>query len=431
MRYLVVRNPGEIEEEAIRLLGVSSKRGTSSIGQFGTGNKYAIATLLRTGHSLGVHSGGKKWEFRLDRGMFRGAEYSEVVLVQGQKRTKLGFAQELGLQWQVEDALRELFSNAFDEGEMEYTITVGEPSPKKGHTQWWISLSPEAEDFYSKVHKWFRQGEEALDEGPGWKILPTMRDGVGRIYRRGVLALELGPSQSSIWDWDFTDLEVKEDRRADRWKVEQEIATVYQKGGLTKERKQELLRQLGIAKELLEERSISSWRGLHPSWLEALDGKIVLSPTVAAQWLADVRVQKTPHLLLPDNWASPLLELGAKGVDAVVGKAGLRSHPLIPREQLTEKERENLRVGIETLRRWDLWKDWNVEPYDSQDKPLLGYALLDEQVIGVSRQSLATEESALRTLLEEATHLLTGFKDNTRELENYLFERWLEQLRKA
>jgi hypothetical protein len=48
---VVFENPGEIDAAAIRTFGVSVKEGENPIGFFGTGLKYAIAILLRTGHT--------------------------------------------------------------------------------------------------------------------------------------------------------------------------------------------------------------------------------------------------------------------------------------------------------------------------------------------------------------------------------------------
>ena len=46
--YLIIRNKGIIVEEAITLLGASSKRDDDSkIGYFGSGLKYALACFLR------------------------------------------------------------------------------------------------------------------------------------------------------------------------------------------------------------------------------------------------------------------------------------------------------------------------------------------------------------------------------------------------
>ena len=46
---IVFENPGEIDIRSISTFGVSVKEGDNPIGFFGTGLKYAIVVLLRTG----------------------------------------------------------------------------------------------------------------------------------------------------------------------------------------------------------------------------------------------------------------------------------------------------------------------------------------------------------------------------------------------
>lgn len=57
-------NPGHIELDTIRTMGVSVKEGENPIGYFGTGLKYAIATLLRTDHIISLRANGETIQFR-------------------------------------------------------------------------------------------------------------------------------------------------------------------------------------------------------------------------------------------------------------------------------------------------------------------------------------------------------------------------------
>lgn len=54
---ILFQNPGEIDLLSIASFGVSVKEGENPIGFFGTGLKYAIAVLLRTGHRITVMTG--------------------------------------------------------------------------------------------------------------------------------------------------------------------------------------------------------------------------------------------------------------------------------------------------------------------------------------------------------------------------------------
>lgn len=109
---IVFRNPGIVDINALIVLGVSVKLDSSPIGYFGTGFKYAVATLLRHGCKITVHSGGESYEFTETQTLIRGESFG-LVSMNGRE---LGFTTALGKNWEPWQACRELYSNALDEG---------------------------------------------------------------------------------------------------------------------------------------------------------------------------------------------------------------------------------------------------------------------------------------------------------------------------
>jgi hypothetical protein len=60
-QYLCFSNEGKLDIEGLILMGASTKRNDASkIGEYGTGWKYAIATLLRNGIPIRIFSGGQE-----------------------------------------------------------------------------------------------------------------------------------------------------------------------------------------------------------------------------------------------------------------------------------------------------------------------------------------------------------------------------------
>lgn len=104
-------NNGELDLRAVTTMGVSVKE-EGSIGYFGTGLKYAIATLLRTGHDVNLWIAGRAIPIEARAESIRGKEF-QVVYVDG---VSAGFTTELGKNWKVWQAYRELACNAMDEG---------------------------------------------------------------------------------------------------------------------------------------------------------------------------------------------------------------------------------------------------------------------------------------------------------------------------
>lgn len=117
---IIFHNPGALDLEAVRLMGASVKA-AGSFGRFGTGLKYAIATVLRGGGSLRLFIGDRSFTFDTRPVSLKGEAFEEVVLVEeleGESQTglELGFTTALGKDWEPWMAVRELACNARDEG---------------------------------------------------------------------------------------------------------------------------------------------------------------------------------------------------------------------------------------------------------------------------------------------------------------------------
>lgn len=108
---VVFRNAGLIDLAAVTTMGVSVKEGDGPIGYFGTGLKFAIATILRMGESITLYRGLEPFEFTAEPLEVRGETF-ELVHMNGQP---LGFTTQLGKNWEPWMAFRELASNCRDE----------------------------------------------------------------------------------------------------------------------------------------------------------------------------------------------------------------------------------------------------------------------------------------------------------------------------
>lgn len=118
-------NKGEIDPRLITTMGVNVKEGDNPIGFFGTGLKYAIACVLRTGGTIEIHSGSTTFKFEKRTEEIRGKDF-DLVYMNG---VALGFTTELGKQWEPWMWYRELASNAKDEGGTIRRVgSVGEPA---------------------------------------------------------------------------------------------------------------------------------------------------------------------------------------------------------------------------------------------------------------------------------------------------------------
>lgn len=108
---IVFRNKGSIDPRSITTFGVSSKENDTAIGYFGTGLKYAIAILLREGCTVDVFTGGQHLKFGTSEQRIRVDDFTFVTM----NGEPLSFTTELGKNWETWQAIRELWCNCLDE----------------------------------------------------------------------------------------------------------------------------------------------------------------------------------------------------------------------------------------------------------------------------------------------------------------------------
>lgn len=241
MNKLYFVNPGQIDIRAVTTMGVHVKQGASPIGYFGTGLKYAIATLLRHGQGIRIYSGVARYDFASQRELIRGEPFDVVVMAQdGAAPIPLGFTTALGRNWTLENAYREIYSNCRDEaGDPEVAeqdplrITGGPMLPaefreigREGFTV--IELT--GREIYA-THTARRQIILDPVRKPLWSCsdLEIYLGTSDRVYYRGIAAMRSGNSLSVGKRWKFTynitrTCQLTEDRTLTSWDVESILA---------------------------------------------------------------------------------------------------------------------------------------------------------------------------------------------------------------
>lgn len=163
---IVFQNPGLIDLRAVQIMGLNAKESKNPIGQFGTGLKYAIAVLLRSNCQIKIFQGENEFYFTTRKEDFRGKSFQFVFMRQGEgskaifSEKPLGFTLELGKHWEPWMAIRELESNARDEGGRSFIDEDYQLSPD---TTTIVISGVAAESAYSKLRDIF------INTKPLWK----------------------------------------------------------------------------------------------------------------------------------------------------------------------------------------------------------------------------------------------------------------------
>lgn len=249
--YLKIENVDVCPPEGFTVLGVSladTSNHDGVIGQFGSGNKHAVAVLLRHQLSPVVFAGNLRLEFStrpqtVTDGL-ASKDFGRVVVkyggtdpISGASRSStedLGFVLDYGRHdWQeVALALREFVSNAIDRSIREKgdwsavkveVVDEGQVRAKRDHTRVFIPMNAEVLQFFNDLGKWFLHFSEP--EALNKAILPKKNRNLSDrkaavIYRRGVRVREFESSDvESLFDYNLNNLTIDEARKASDWDV--------------------------------------------------------------------------------------------------------------------------------------------------------------------------------------------------------------------
>jgi hypothetical protein len=211
---IIFENEGPIDIRSIKTFGVNSKANKkSAIGYFGTGLKYAIAILLRNDHQVSIYSEGVNYEFAVAKTKIRNDDF-DIVTMNGEE---LGFTTELGKDWEMWMAFREIYSNMLDEGGHAYNANITEY--KEGRT-YVVVQGTIMENLYLDRDKYFlnRDKYQPIADDGECAAYKRMHPGeMGSVYFKGVRVMET--RLPALYDYDHAlGLTLTEDRTIrDSW----------------------------------------------------------------------------------------------------------------------------------------------------------------------------------------------------------------------
>jgi hypothetical protein len=193
---IIFTNPGLIELEAVRTMGVSVKL-AGSFGRFGTGLKFAIATILRGGGEITIYRNEEPHTFGTVELIVRDQPF-QVITLDGEK---IGITTQLGRDWEPWMVLRELGCNALDEGGLfghwDEDVDFDElPTyPEEGTTRIIVRWD-DLEVAYKQRKELFVEGE-VLWQNENLRILAGTS---AHIFYRGVRVLKLAKPSLVTYD---------------------------------------------------------------------------------------------------------------------------------------------------------------------------------------------------------------------------------------
>jgi hypothetical protein len=421
-KWLLIENKGEIDVNALTLMGGSTKRdSTTSIGFFGSGNKYAIALLLKAKIGLRIFAGEKEMILSTEPINFRDKSF-EKILIDGRETS---LTTDMGPQWSTWMAIREFVSNAIDEGENNVVACTESLSGKSGYTRFYIQHVPDIVKVINEWDEYFSfDRTDAIIDIPAGKLFPNISEG-GRtriLYRRGIRCYDAG---EAMYHYDLPDFVINESRVVENIYVARRSIRNFLIEFATKE----------VAKNILEyafregngnfvESHIEyheSFKNLNPAWKEAIGKRVVINEDLGGFYQDRL---KEPHLLVSKSMAKkikdsfPEIEVCGVGSDTETYT--------IPVE-MTAKMNYQLKRAVESLKEMKYELSFPIQVVTFSKASVLGLAKDNTIYISNKLFDKGIREIAI-TLMEENEHLVTKHEDCTRDFQNHLFNKWISVL---
>ena len=376
-------NPGLIDLRCIQVMGVSVKENDNPIGYFGTGLKYAIAVLLREKHSITIWRGKDRYSFEARSEQIREKKF-DLIYMTGPDgvAVQLGITTDLGKNWKLWHALRELESNCRDEGGRSTSDTG--PGPVEFNTLIEISGKPFWLE-YQKLHEIF------LATSPIHlsTIFNVHSQGGEDLFYKGVRVGKM--PKRSIFTYDFkSGLDLTEDRTVtDTYNLRYEVMN----HALSCDDKS-FIESLILAPKETWEHSFNwgdAWKEPSKTFLKAVEKHKLHCNKAAVRVWQEKTNQDIFEDFVPDEFESNMVAIAVEFCEKIgfpVSKFPIRYC---------------VDLGEDVLAR-------------AQN----GTILLSKRALAEGMKKLAS------TLIEEYVHLEHNFKDRSTQLQTYLFDKVVE-----
>lgn len=228
-QYLKITNQGLICEEDLMLIGSSSKRDDQSkIGMFGSGWKYALAWLIRNDCTPNIFSGNNQIEVDYRASVHRNNPV-RIITING-KETSL--TAEMGPQWTGWMAVREVVSNAIDEGNYQVTTEMNPlQQGEEGKTTVYIPMIKELREMMMSYDRYFAFDREPDAINSIGKIFLKTRRSECAIYRKDIRCYD--NAEATFLDYSFHNIRINESRLASFYDIKSQVSRIIASGNIT------------------------------------------------------------------------------------------------------------------------------------------------------------------------------------------------------
>lgn len=422
MNYIKITNRGQIEPQALHLVGASTKRNDASkIGQFGSGNKYALAYLIRNQYNPKIYSGTQEIEISTVKESFRGEEFN-IVCINGEKTS---ITSEMGKDWKFWQAVREIYCNAIDEGghSIEFVQNI---EPIEGFTQFYIENKGEVMEFMSNFDTFFANPNKVLFECEHGRILKKSGT-TANIFRKGIRCHN--SQKQSSYDYDFSNIAVNEDRLVMySWQIDEKIwKLIYSCTD------KEVIRNIICKTDSSDfiEGCISDIASIDSSHMSNEFKEVLSDLKIAPKGMSG--------LLNAEEYASTVVVptkvfesvRGVLSDDNVASKFRISSNGAFFRKiEYTKLYEATMTKALEFLKEVGMEIPYEIHLAVFDNKNILGCAYKGEIFVSETCMEKGINE-VVNTLIEEYIHIKYEVQDETRVMQTALITEWIAYMKKV
>lgn len=420
MRYLKIKNAGELDVRLISLMGGSTKEGNETkIGRFGTGLKYSLSYLIRNNIDFKVFIGEKEVSIHTETENIGNRDFE--ILYIGGERTSI--TASMGLDWEGWMIVREIYCNALDEGECEYsTVTETQMVGYPDTTTFYIQEVGQIKETVDKWSDYFVNEVTPLHIGERFRLFPASEH--LKIYKQGIL-IHQDKDYKSMYSYDLTYAELNELREYTGY-LFHDLARVI--GHLPKDHAE--LFMAGVNDKMIESKLDYDYvAGFGDQWSEAIgQAKIIAKEDFDAFVQREIiTAENKSHYIVVPRPLFKVLTKHHKHVSAVRVADKLNAFFETVDEDLKLKIKSALAILETCGYRMDENLTWIIGSFG--DPKVWAQINFDEKVIMFS-QELGRKSmfDIVTTVIEENEHFLSGYKDCTREFQQHFIDLYARQI---
>ena len=410
--YLKITNKNEIDINAFKLLGISVKEGEGKIGYFGTGLKYAMAVLLRNDIAFKIFSGNKEIKITTKGTKFRGKNFKIIKI----NNNLTSLTTDMGKDWKLWFAIREIYCNAIDEGKYELTVS-NKCNSKKGQTTFYIEFNDKLKEIFSNWNLYFSGKRKDIVFNENNNKLFQGDDNL-LIYRKGIQVYE-EKNKKCLYHYDLDQMEINESRTIpSMWSFSYDLVQFL---GIFAD--ENIIRNIYDNYENTFEGKLdwSNCYQFNKNWLNILGGRIIILKDVAG-YFTDEMDDKT--IILPNSLAQSLKQFFGKQIKIKGQSDKYGEKQIIP---INNRQNYLLNECLDFLKRTNFNVGYKIKICEFENEKCLGQGTDNTIFLSPKLFDLGRKE-IVATIIEEYFHLKSMANDKTRDFQDYLIMRYISLL---